>query len=105
MATPELSSQEAAQFLQAPWPGNVRQLMNVAERIERQADRYTSHWDYNENGAPDGDDVYTMIDHILLPQELAPYIQRAFIAHIVDLDTSDHFPVVVDLLLPPQETP
>ncbi|PYE86067.1 sigma-54-dependent transcriptional regulator [Pseudoroseicyclus aestuarii] len=29
---PELSAQEAAQLLQAPWPGNVRQLNNVAER-------------------------------------------------------------------------
>lgn len=81
------------------------ELVNVADRIKRQADRYTSHWDYNENGAHDGDDVYTMIDHILLPKELEPYIQRAFIAHIVNLDTSDHFPVVVDLLLPPQDAP
>ncbi|MCA8882189.1 MAG: sigma-54-dependent Fis family transcriptional regulator [Rhodobacteraceae bacterium] len=39
VATPELSSQEAAQFLQAPWPGNVRQLMNVAERAVLQAGR------------------------------------------------------------------
>ncbi|PIE11503.1 MAG: DNA-binding response regulator [Rhodobacterales bacterium] len=29
---PELSAQEAAQLLQAPWPGNVRQLRNLAER-------------------------------------------------------------------------
>ncbi len=29
---PELSAQEAAQLLQAPWPGNVRQLINIAER-------------------------------------------------------------------------
>lgn len=29
---PKLSGQEAAQILQAPWPGNVRQLLNVAER-------------------------------------------------------------------------
>lgn len=79
------------------------ELVNVAERMPRQADRYTSHWDWNENGAHDGDDVYTMIDHILLPAELAPYIQKAFIAHIVGPDTSDHYPVVVDLLLPPVE--
>jgi len=30
--TPQVSAQEAAQLLQAPWPGNVRQLINVAER-------------------------------------------------------------------------
>jgi len=29
---PEVSAQEAAQLLQAPWPGNIRQLINVAER-------------------------------------------------------------------------
>lgn len=29
---PPLTAQEAAQLLQAPWPGNVRQLVNVAER-------------------------------------------------------------------------
>jgi DNA-binding NtrC family response regulator len=30
--TPQVSAQEAAQLLQAPWPGNIRQLINVAER-------------------------------------------------------------------------
>ncbi len=76
------------------------ELVNVAERIARQADRYTSHWDWNENHAHDGDDVYTMIDHILLAKELMPYVTRAFICHTVSLDTSDHYAVVVDLRLP-----
>ena len=31
-AAPEVTAQEAAQLLQAPWPGNIRQLVNVAER-------------------------------------------------------------------------
>ncbi|NNF73082.1 MAG: sigma-54-dependent Fis family transcriptional regulator [Rhodobacteraceae bacterium] len=30
--TPEVGAQEAAQLLQAPWPGNIRQLINIAER-------------------------------------------------------------------------
>ncbi|SLN23237.1 C4-dicarboxylate transport transcriptional regulatory protein DctD [Pseudoruegeria aquimaris] len=30
--TPQVSAQEAAQLLQAPWPGNVRQLINLVER-------------------------------------------------------------------------
>ncbi|MFV0360393.1 sigma-54-dependent transcriptional regulator [Tropicimonas sp.] len=30
--TPEVGAQEAAQLLQAPWPGNVRQLINASER-------------------------------------------------------------------------
>ena len=29
---PQVTAQEAAQLLQAPWPGNVRQLTNIAER-------------------------------------------------------------------------
>jgi len=29
---PEVSAKEAAQLLQAPWPGNIRQLINIAER-------------------------------------------------------------------------
>lgn len=29
---PQITAQEAAQLLQAPWPGNVRQLINIAER-------------------------------------------------------------------------
>jgi len=37
--TPELSAQEAAQLLQAPWPGNVRQLINLAERAVLQSRR------------------------------------------------------------------
>jgi DNA-binding NtrC family response regulator len=36
---PELSMPEAAQLLQAPWPGNVRQLVNIAERAVLQSRR------------------------------------------------------------------
>ena len=73
------------------------ELVNVAGFMPRVADRYTSHWDFNENGAADGDDVFTMIDHILVPRELEPAVARAFICHASDLDISDHYPVVVDL--------
>ena len=38
---PQVSAQEAAQLLQAPWPGNVRQLINVAERAALQSRRGT----------------------------------------------------------------
>ncbi len=38
---PEVSAQEAAQLLQAPWPGNIRQLQNVAERAVLQSRRGT----------------------------------------------------------------
>ncbi|MGR3648908.1 MAG: sigma-54-dependent transcriptional regulator [Shimia sp.] len=36
---PKVSAQEAAQLLQAPWPGNVRQLINLAERAVLQSRR------------------------------------------------------------------
>ena len=72
------------------------ELVNVAAHMPRVADRYTSHWDFNENGVPDGDDVFTMIDHILVHRDLEPAIRRAFICHATGLEISDHFPVVVD---------
>ncbi|MCA9245895.1 MAG: hypothetical protein KDA42_02240 [Planctomycetales bacterium] len=78
------------------------ELVNVAQLIQRESDRYTSHWDRNENGADDSDDVKTMLDHILLPRELMPFVRRAWISHVTDLKTSDHWPVVVDLMLPEQ---
>jgi endonuclease/exonuclease/phosphatase family metal-dependent hydrolase len=79
-------------------PGSERaELVNAAALMPRVADRYTSHWDFNENGVPDGEDVFTMIDHILLHRDLEPAVRRAFICHASGLDVSDHFPVVVDL--------
>jgi len=38
---PTVTAQEAAQLLQAPWPGNVRQLINLAERAVLQQRRGT----------------------------------------------------------------
>lgn len=37
--TPELSAQDAASLLQAAWPGNIRQLQNLAERAVLQSRR------------------------------------------------------------------
>ncbi len=73
------------------------ELVNAAAAIPRVADRYSSHWDYNENGAADPEDVFTLIDHILLDRRLAEGLRRAFICHASGLDASDHFPVVVDI--------
>jgi len=36
---PQVNAREAAQLLQAPWPGNVRQLINIAERAVLMARR------------------------------------------------------------------
>jgi exonuclease III len=76
------------------------ELVNAAQRIQRLADRYTSHWDVNENGVADGEDVFTMIDHVLLHRSLADYQRRVFICRCTGLETSDHWPVVVDLQFP-----
>ena len=38
-APPTVNAQEAAELLQAPWPGNVRQLINIAERAVLQSRR------------------------------------------------------------------
>ncbi len=38
-APPEISAADAAQLMQAPWPGNVRQLINLAERVVLQSRR------------------------------------------------------------------
>ena len=72
------------------------ELVNAAKFIPRIADRYTSHWDFNENGAADRDDVFSMIDHVLVHRDLVPALTRVFNCHAIDLDVSDHFPVVVD---------
>ena len=79
------------------------ELVNVAKLMPRQADRYTAFWDRNENRVRDPYDVFTMIDHIFLPQELMPHVKRAFIFHSIALETSDHHAVVVDLVLPSQK--
>lgn len=76
------------------------ELVNAAKFVTRVADRYTSHWDFNENGAADPEDVFTMIDHVLLHRDLEPAVARVFICHAVDLDVSDHHPVVVDFVFP-----
>ncbi len=76
------------------------ELFNVAGHIRRPEDRVTSHWDRNENGVADSDDVYTMIDHILLPNALKKHMRRTFVCRLTELSTSDHWPLVVDLVLP-----
>jgi exonuclease III len=76
------------------------ELINAATKIARQADRYTSLWDRNENGVEDPGDVMTMIDHTLVHHSLWPYVKRVHISHINGLETSDHYPIVVDFVLP-----
>jgi DNA-binding NtrC family response regulator len=59
-AAPKVNAQEAAQLLEAPWPGNIRQLINVAERAVLQSRRGSGHDrlapDDRRRGQPAGDD-------------------------------------------------
>lgn len=59
---PEVSAEDAARLIQAPWPGNIRQLMNVAERAVLQKRR-------GENGLSD----------ILNDGELRPAAPQIFV--------------------------
>ena len=75
----------------------AKELFNPAFRIKRLADRATSHWDRNENDMADSEDVFTMIDYVLLPNAFQSAVQRMFVSRVSNLETSDHWPVVVDL--------
>jgi exonuclease III len=77
--------------------------MDVALISKIELFRYTAFWNRNENGARDPYDVFSMIDHIFLPKELMPFVKRAFIFHSIALETSDHRPAVVDLVLQSQK--
>jgi endonuclease/exonuclease/phosphatase family metal-dependent hydrolase len=78
-------------------PGN--ELVNAAGKISRVFDRYTSHYDKNHDGIPDENEPMTMIDHVLIHKSLMPDVDRVFIDHGHGSQTSDHWPVVVDLTL------
>ncbi len=77
---------------------NGDELVNAASKIARKFDRYTNHWEPNKkDGVPDEGEPMTMIDHILLHKSLMPKVKRVFIDHGHGKQTSDHWPVVVDL--------
>ena len=75
------------------------ELVNAAAKIARVFDRYTSHYDKNNNCVPDEGEPMTMIDHILIHKDLLPSVRRVFIDHGHGGQTTDHWPVVVDLEL------
>ena len=45
----------------------------------------------------DSEDVFTMIDYVLLPRAFQSAVRRMFVCRVSNLETSDHWPVVVDL--------
>jgi len=75
------------------------ELVNACSLISRRVDRYSSHWDKNNNMKVDEGEPMTLLDHLLLPTTLVPQVKRIWIDHGHTTDASDHFPVVVDIQL------
>ncbi len=76
------------------------ELRNAAKKIVRQFDRYTSHYDKNKKRVPDEREPMTMSDHVLVHKDLWPHVTHVFIDHGHGGQTTDHWPVVVDVVLP-----
>jgi hypothetical protein len=69
-------------------------LTNLAEFVP-QGQRYTSHWDKNENEHVEFPEELTSIDHILVSQTLASAIGSVHIDQMHDpITVSDHFPII-----------
>lgn len=81
---------------------NTYELFSVAEEII-QAERYSDWWDSDNNCSTSSQKDFSMIDHILVTKPLKKNIINAFIYHgyqeFCGKYNSDHFPVVIDLLL------
>ena len=79
--------------------GGLYSLYNVAEEIQ-QKNRFSDWWDSDNNCNTMSQSDYSMIDHVLVTENLKHSIINAFIYHGYDeycgKYNSDHFPVVVD---------
>jgi exonuclease III len=77
-------------------------LNNIAEEIQ-QKERYSDWWDSDNNCNTASQNDYSMIDHVLVTDTIRHNILNAFIYHgyneYCGKYNSDHFPVVVDLML------
>lgn len=82
--------------------GGKYQLKNVAESIV-QNERYSDWWDSDNNCNTASKYDYSMIDHILVTELIQKNIFTTFIYHdyneFCGKYDSDHFPVVIDLVL------
>jgi exonuclease III len=77
-------------------------LYNVAEEI-KQNERFSDWWDSDNNCKTSSQKDYSMIDHVLVTDAITKNIANVYIYHGYDeycgKYNSDHYPVVVDLLL------
>ena len=78
------------------------ELHNVAEEIS-QNERYSDWWDSDNNCNTASENDYSMIDHVLVTDSIRKNIDNVYIYHGYDeycgKYNSDHYPVVVDLIL------
>lgn len=77
-------------------------LYTVSETI-RQEERYSDWWDSDNNCNTSSQTDYSMIDHILVSKYIQNKITDTFVYHFYDefcgKYNSDHYPLVMDLLL------
>ena len=77
-------------------------LVNAAQFVPKKQ-RFTCHWDKNNNGRIDNRGELTSIDHVLLAPELAERVEKVTIPNQYNpAGISDHYPVVVTLRTPTQ---
>ena len=75
-------------------------LVNAAQFVPKNQ-RFTCHWDKNNNGRIDNRGELTSIDHVLLAPELAERVEKVTIPNQYNpAGISDHYPVVVTLRTP-----
>lgn len=78
------------------------ELKNIAEIIP-QSERYSDWWDSDNNCNTASKSDYSMIDHILVTENIKKNVVDAFIYHGYEeycgKYDSDHYPVVVDLMV------
>jgi exonuclease III len=76
------------------------ELVNVCARLP-QADRYTDWYDRDKDGIDDGKFEHSQIDFVLVSRVLAERVSFVAIAHTSPAgEVSDHWPIVVDLVMP-----
>lgn len=78
---------------------NFYKLNNIASKIPK-SNRYTEWYDIN-NDCKSSTNEFSMIDHILVTDNLLNKVSNAFIYHIYDefcnTYNSDHYPVIIDI--------
>jgi len=81
-------------------PGD--ELVNVASFVKQQSERYSCWWDKDESCNVQHDEL-SMIDHLLISNDLVPLVTEAYMDHNYKAACggyeSDHWPVIVTLNL------